>query len=108
MSDAISVSSDLLNLMKIFASQIDIDQTFAEFAFHLIELCMKFIDDENEALKYVLLCLVSELSKKIPNETFEFIQNHEVIKEAVLFGLNDEEIHDVSQNIVNIFGPESF
>lgn len=108
LNEVIYVSTDLLNLINIFVDKTSVDESFIEFAFYMIELCQKFLKYDKKELKCSLLSLVSELSLKIPKETMEFIQNHNKIKEAILFGLDDLEIHPISQKIVNVFGPESF
>lgn len=106
-SEALHILSDVLNLIKILTVEFDIDQPFVEFVFQLIEASEKFAK-KSETLNFVLLTIICEFSKKVPNETFEFIQSHNATKEAVLFGLNDTETHQVSQNIIDIFGAENF
>lgn len=104
---SVTFLTDLISLLRIIVRCLAVDQPFFVFVLEMIVLCQKFVNSYKE-LKNVLLELLCELTKKLPNETFAFIQSHEDVKSVILFGLNDIEVHDYSQSIVDTFGAESF
>ena len=106
--DENDIYNDMCNLMGIIL-KIFPNAELVPLSMQIIELSNIFVDDinSNDMLIENILFLVFLTSKLSPNDIYQLIQNNQNIKSLILFGLNNENTHNMSQSIINIFGVEN-
>lgn len=106
--DVLTMFVDLFDLSEFIfrIDQTNISHKMIEFVLQMIVFSQHWFRDFE--VRKSLLLLILRLSMICPDLIIKIIQSNVKIKDMILFGLNSQNLNPISQQIINIFGYDSF